>query len=239
MGTLGVTDIAPRERLIVALDVENVAEAEALVARLGETVSFYKIGLQLQYAGGIEFARTLRARGKKVFLDAKLLDIGTTVEKATANIAKLGPNFLTVHAYPKAIRAAVKARGNSPMKILAVTVLTDMDDGDLAALGIAGTARDTVLARARDAIAAGADGVVASGADAHAIRAIAPKGLLIVIPAIRRAGDAANDQARVTTPADAIRAGADHIVVGRPINAAADPKREAEAIVAEIADALG
>ena len=158
--------IPARDRLIVALDVPTVAEAEAMVARLGDSVTFYKVGLQLIFAGGIDFARRLAGEGKQVFLDAKLLDIDNTVEGAVASIVPLGVTFLTVHAYPKAMRAAVAARGRAPLRLLGVTVLTSMDDADLRDAGFAGTAAELVAARAADARAAGMDGIVASPAEA-------------------------------------------------------------------------
>lgn len=224
-------------RLIVALDAPSVQQARALVATLGDSCNFYKIGLSLLFTGGAEFARELSSQGKRVFLDAKLFDISATVERAVTNIAMLGANFLTVHSYPKAIKAAVKARGTNPLKILAVTLLTDMDDSDLKAIGYGKSAKEAVLARARLAMEAGADGVIASGEEAGALRAMAPGGFLIVTPGIRRAGDEAGDQRRIVTPQAAIRAGADHIVVGRPIVEAENPKAEAEAILAEIESA--
>jgi orotidine-5'-phosphate decarboxylase len=230
--------IPPKDRLIVALDVPSVAEAEAMVGRLGDSVAFYKVGLQLVFAGGIDFARALARSGKKVFLDVKLLDIDNTVEGAVANIAAMGMSFVTIHAYPKAMRAAVKARGAAPLKLLGVTVLTSLDEADLAAAGYAGTVAALVAARAADAKAAGMDGVVASPAEAAALRKIVGPGVAIVTPGIRPSGADAGDQKRIATPAAAIAAGADYLVVGRPIIAASDPKKVAEAIQAEIAAAL-
>ena len=226
------------QRLIVALDVPSVHQARALVETLGDSCNFYKIGLQLLFTGGSEFARELADEGKRVFIDAKLLDISATVERAVVNIATLGASFLTVHSYPKAIKAAAKARGTNPLKILAVTVLTDMDDSDLKAIGYGQSAKEAVLMRAKIAMDSGADGVIASGEEAASIRAIAREGFLIVTPGIRRAADAAGGQKRIVTPAQAIKAGADHIVVGRPIVEAAGPAAEARAILAEIESAL-
>lgn len=226
--------IPARDRLIVALDVPNVAEAEATVDRLGDSVTFYKVGLQLVFAGGLPFAERLAKSGKRVFLDVKLLDIDNTVEGAIASIAGLGMTFVTVHAYPKAMRAAVKARGDASLKLLAVTVLTSMDDADVADAGYAGNAADLVLRRARQAREAGIDGIVVSPAEAAAVRAIVGPGMAIVTPGVRPAGTAAGDQRRIATPAAAIRAGADYLVVGRPITGASDPKAAADAIVAEI-----
>lgn len=229
--------IPPRDRLIVALDLPTVGEAEAMVDRLGNAVTFYKVGLQLIYAGGIDFARGLVADGKQVFLDAKLIDIDNTVGRAIESIAGLGVTFVTVYGYPQAIRAAVAARGNAPLKLLAVTVLTSMDDADLATAGYAGTAGRLVAGRAADARTAGMAGIIASPAEAGALRAIVGPDMLIVTPGIRPAGASPGDQKRIATPEAAIRAGADYLVVGRPIANAADPKAAAEAIVAEIATA--
>jgi orotidine-5'-phosphate decarboxylase len=230
--------IPARDRLIVALDVPSVAEAEAMVARLGDSVAFYKVGLQLIYAGGIGLARNLAASGKKVFLDAKLLDIDNTVEGAVTSIVPLGVTFLTVHAYPKAMRAAVRAPGSSALRLLGVTVLTSMDDADLIEAGYAAGADTLVAARAAAARAAGMDGIVASPAEAAAVRRIVGPDMTIVTPGIRPAGTGSDDQKRVATPEAAIRAGADYLVVGRPVTAAADPKSAAETIVAEIEAAL-
>ncbi|HZP20816.1 MAG TPA: orotidine-5'-phosphate decarboxylase [Bauldia sp.] len=230
--------IPPRDRLIVALDLPSVGEARAMAARLGDSVSFYKVGLELIYAGGLPFAAELIRSGKKLFLDAKLLDIDNTVAGAVRSAARLGATFLTVHAYPKAMRAAAGGRGSSPLKLLAVTVLTSMDQADLAAAGYAGTVSDLVARRAADAKAAGMDGIVASPAEAAAVRAIAGPDIAIVTPGVRPAGTDAGDQKRIATPGEAIRAGADYLVVGRPVTGVADPRGAAEAIVAEIAAAL-
>jgi orotidine-5'-phosphate decarboxylase len=226
--------IPARDRLIVALDTPRVADAEALVATLGDTVTFYKVGLQLVFAGGLPFAEKLARAGKSVFLDVKLLDIDNTVAGAVASIAAMGMTFVTVHAYPKAMRAAVAARTGG-LKLLGVTVLTSMDETDLAAAGYAGSVSALVARRAADAKAAGMDGIVASPAEAAAIRAIVGPGIPIITPGIRPAGSDAGDQKRIATPAAAIEAGADYLVVGRPITAAPDPKGAADAIVAEIA----
>jgi len=226
--------LAPRERLIVALDVASVAEAEALVARLGETVSFYKIGYQLAFAGGIDFARALAGAGKRVFLDLKLHDIGHTVARGIESVARLGAAFVTVHAYPQTMHAAVDARRGSDLRVLAVTVLTSYDDADLAAAGYDFTVPELVAERAAQARDVGVDGLVCSGAEAATLRAIVGAGMVLVTPGIRPAGAAAGDQKRVMTPAAAIAAGADHLVVGRPIVAAPDPQAAAAAIIAEI-----
>lgn len=230
--------IPARDRLIVALDLPSVADAEAMVRRLGTSVSFFKVGLELIYAGGVDFARRLAGEGKQVFLDAKLLDIDNTVAGAVRSILPLGVTFLTVHAYPKAMRAAVAARGDAPLRLLGVTVLTSMDDADLRDAGFALSAAETVAARARDAKALGMDGIVASPAEATAVRAIVGPEMAIVTPGIRPAGAASGDQKRTATPAGAIAAGADYLVVGRPVTTAGDPRAEADAIVAEIETVL-
>jgi orotidine-5'-phosphate decarboxylase len=226
--------LAARERLIVALDVASVAEAEALVARLGETVSFYKIGYQLAFAGGIDLARALAGAGKRIFLDLKLHDIGHTVARGIESVARLGAAFVTVHAYPQTMHAAVDARRGSDLRVLAVTVLTSYDDADLAAAGYDFTVPELVAERAAQARDVGVDGLVCSGAEAATLRAIVGAGMVLVTPGIRPAGAAPGDQKRIMTPADAIAAGADHLVVGRPIVAAPDPRAAAAAIVAEI-----
>jgi orotidine-5'-phosphate decarboxylase len=227
----------PRERLIVALDVPSVAEAEAIVVRLGESVSFYKIGYQLAFAGGIDFAGVLASAGKRIFLDLKLHDIGNTVAKGVESVAALGASFLTVHAYPQTMHAAVDARKGSGLRLLAVTVLTSYDDADLAAAGYDFTVSELVGERAAQARDVGIDGLVCSGEEAAMLRPIVGAGMVLVTPGIRPAGAAAGDQKRIMTPAAAIAAGADHLVVGRPIVAAPDPKSAAEAIIAEIAKA--
>jgi orotidine-5'-phosphate decarboxylase len=234
----GAMHIPARDRLIVALDVPSVAQAEAMIARLGGSVTFYKIGLQLIFAGGLPLAERLARADKKVFLDAKLLDIDNTVAGAVSSIAAMGVTFLTIHAYPQVMRAAVAARGNAPLKLLAVTVLTSMDEKDIAAAGYAGKVNDLVARRVADAKAAGIDGIVASPAEAAAIRRIVGPDVAIVTPGIRPAGAAAGDQKRVAGPAEAIRAGADYLVVGRPITGATDPRAAADTIVAEIAAAI-
>ncbi|MGH6707420.1 MAG: orotidine-5'-phosphate decarboxylase [Bradyrhizobium sp.] len=231
--------IAPRDRLIVALDLPGVAEAEAMVARLGDSVTFYKIGYQLGYAGGLPLARQLSAAGKKVFLDLKMHDIGNTVARGVESVAKLGATFLTVHAYPQTMKAAVEARAGSSLKILAVTVLTSYDDGDLHAAGYRLSVSDLVEARAQQAQVLGVDGIVSSPEEAASLRKIVGHQMNLVTPGIRPAGSATGDQKRIMTPARAIAAGADYLVVGRPITEAADPKTAADAIQTEIAQALG
>ena len=227
----------PRERLIVALDVPSVAEAEALVVRLGDSVRFYKIGYQLAFAGGIDFARVLAGAGKQIFLDLKLHDIGNTVAKGVESVARLGATFLTVHAYPQTMHAAVDGRSGSDLRLLAVTVLTSYDDADLAAAGYDFTVSELAAERAAQARDVGIDGLVCSGEEAAALRPIVGNGMVLVTPGIRPAGAEAGDQKRVMTPAAAIAAGADYLVVGRPIVAAPDPKAAADVIVAEIASA--
>jgi len=231
--------IEARERLIVALDVPSVAQANAMVTRLGDSVRFYKIGYQLAFAGGISFAGELIAAGKQVFLDLKLHDIGNTVAKGVESVAQLGATFLTVHAYPQTMKAAVEGRAGSDLRILAVTVLTSYDDGDLHAAGYRLNVTDLVEARAQQAQVLGVDGLVSSPEEAASLRKIVGHQMNLVTPGIRPAGAAAGDQKRVMTPARAIAAGADYLVVGRPILEAADPRAAADAIQAEIAQALG
>ena len=232
--------IAPRDRLIVALDLPSVAAAEAMVARLGDAVSFYKIGYQLAFAGGLSFAEGLARSGRQVFLDLKLHDIGNTVAKGVDSVARLGATFLTVHAYPQTMKAAVEARGqsgSSTLRILAVTVLTSYDDADLAAAGYDFTVAELVAERAAQARDIGVDGLVCSAEEAAALRPLVGRGMALVTPGIRPAGADSGDQKRIMTPAAAIAAGADYLVVGRPVVAAADPKAAAQAIIAEIAGA--
>jgi orotidine-5'-phosphate decarboxylase len=226
--------VAPRERLIVALDLSSVEAAEAMVARLGDAVSFYKIGYQLAFAGGLAYAQKLAGSGKRVFLDLKLHDIGNTVAHGVKSVARLGATFLTVHAYPQTMQAAVEAREGG-LRILAVTVLTSYDDGDLKAAGYDAVVKTLVAARAEQARLIGVDGLVCSPEEAASVRPIAGADMVLVTPGVRPAGAAAGDQKRIMTPAAAIAAGADYLVVGRPIVAASDPRAAAEAIVAEIA----
>ncbi len=226
-----------RERLIVALDLPSVQAAESMVSKLGDTVRFYKIGYQLAYAGGLPFAADLIASGKQVFLDLKLHDISNTVAKGVESVAQLGATFLTVHAYPQTMKAAVAARGNSGLKILAATVLTSYDDADLSAAGYKLGVSALVAQRAKQARDLNVDGLVCSAEEAANLRKLIGPGMSLVTPGIRPAGSARDDQKRIMTPAKAIAAGADYLVVGRPILAAPDPKAAAEAIVAEIARA--
>ena len=227
-----------RDRLIVALDLPSVGQAEAMVTRLGDAVSFYKIGYQLAFAGGLSLAESLVRADKRVFLDLKLHDIGNTVAKGVASIARLGATFLTVHAYPQTMKAAVDARGTSGLKILAVTVLTSYDDTDLAAAGYELTVGDLAAERAAQARDIGVDGVVCSPEEAGRLRAIVGPDMLLVTPGIRPSGSDAGDQKRIMTPGEAIVAGADYLVVGRPILRAPDPKAAANAVADEIARAI-
>jgi len=232
------TDIAPRDRLIVALDLPGVVAAEAMIDRLGDSVTFYKIGYQLAFAGGLPLVRQLADAGKKVFIDLKLHDIGNTVARGVESVAALGATFLTVHAYPQTMKAAVEGRAGSNLKILAVTVLTSYDDGDLHAAGYRLGVSDMVAARAQQAQVLGIDGLVCSPEEVASLRKIVGHQISLVTPGIRPAGAASGDQKRIMTPARAIAAGADYLVVGRPVMEAADPKAAAEAIQAEIAQAL-
>ncbi|MGD9541801.1 orotidine-5'-phosphate decarboxylase [Methylocystis sp.] len=224
-----------RERLIVALDVERVAEARALVAALGDTVSFFKVGMELAYApGGFDFARELKASGKRVFLDLKLHDIGATVERATRQIARLGVDFLTVHAFPQTMAAARQGASEGALKLLAVTVMTSYDDADLTEAGYACGVADLVARRALQAKEARVDGLILSPMELSAIRPIVGPDMLLVTPGVRPAGADLGDQKRVMTPGEAIAASANYIVVGRPITRAADPAVAAEAVAQEI-----
>jgi len=228
--------LKPRDRLIVALDVSSVEAAQALVTRLGESVTFYKIGYQLAFGGGLSYAQSLIDAGKQVFIDLKLHDIGNTVAQGVKSVARLGATFLTVHAYPQTMKAAVEAR-EGRLRILAVTVLTSLDDADLEAAGYATTVTALVAHRAAQARDIGVDGLVCSPEEAATVRGIVGDRLCLVTPGIRPAGAEAGDQKRIATPAAAIAAGADYLVVGRPIIAAPDPRTAAEAIVAEISKA--
>jgi len=228
------------DRLIVALDVPNVVAGLEIARQLGDTVSFYKIGLGMLTGGGLALANELKHEwGKRIFLDMKFFDIPATVEAAVRSIAQFDLDFLTVHGDPHVVRAAKEGAAGSGLKILAVTVLTAMDRADLdASMIVAGEMADIVTERAARAFAAGADGVIASPHEAARIRALpGAAGRLIVTPGVRPAGSAANDQKRIATPRDAVAMGADHIVVGRPVWAAPDPAAAARAIVAELAGA--
>jgi len=229
----------PDERIICALDVPTTAEARVLVERVGDAVGFYKIGLQLFAADGMDLARELKADGRKVFLDWKLHDIGATVEKAAANLAASGCDLLTVHARPQVMAAAARGVAGSGLKVLGVTVLTSLTAGDVAADDHSLSPAELVELRVRQALDAGIDGVVSSPHEAARVREIAVAAgrpdFLIVTPGVRPAGAALDDQARAATPETALKAGATHLVIGRPITAAADPRRAALAVAESIA----
>jgi len=224
-------------RLIVPLDVPTTDEARRMVETLGESVSFYKVGLELFATDGMALARELKAQGKQVFLDWKLHDIGVTVQRAAAALADTGCDLLTVHGEPQVMASAVRGRGRSGLKVLAVTVLTSLSDEDLREVGYVDGARALVERRIHQAIHAGCDGVVASPHEADLARSLGGKDFLVVTPGVRPDWAAKNDQARVATPVEALRSGASHIVCGRPITAANDPRAAAERIVAEMAGA--
>ncbi len=227
------------DRLIVALDLADPAQARALVERLGQSVNFYKIGLELAYsASGLALADELSAQGKRIFLDLKLHDIANTVKRATAQLARRGVEFLTIHAYPQTMAAAKEGAAGSGLKLIAVTAMTSYNDADLAEAGYHVTVRDLVLRRAAQAKAIGIDGLVASAQEIADLRNRVGR-MILIAPGIRPAGGEWGDQKRVATPSAAIRAGADYLVVGRPIVEAADPRAAAEAIQAEIAAARG
>jgi orotidine-5'-phosphate decarboxylase len=229
------SDVPLDRRLVVALDVPNVDEAKTLVHRLGDAAKFYKIGLELAFGGGLKLAEELRDQGKWIFLDMKLLDIGNTVEKAVANVARLGFKFLTVHGQDtKTLQAAIDGRGASDLGLLAVTVLTNYTSDDLREQGTLEDTAALTLRRARLAYKLGFDGVIASGYEAEAIRRATSSRFVIKTPGIRPAGSSANDQARVMTPRQAIVNGANYLVVGRPIIHASDPKRIAQQITHDI-----
>lgn len=224
-------------RLIVPLDVPTTDEARRMVETLGDSVSFYKVGLELFATDGMALARELKAQGKQVFLDWKLHDIGVTVQRAAAALADAGCDLLTVHGEPQVMASAVRGRGRSGLKVLAVTVLTSLSDEDLREVGYVDGARALVERRIHQAIHAGCDGVVASPHEADLARSLGGKDFLVVTPGVRPDWAAKNDQARVATPVEALRSGASHIVCGRPITAANDPRAAAERIVAEMAGA--
>jgi len=232
--TMRFENLTAGERLIVALDVPTLEEAKEVVSSLGDSVAFYKIGHQLAFVGGLDLARSLKEEGKSVFLDMKLLDIDNTIEKGVANIARIGVDMLTLHAYPKAMRAAVKAAKGSDLCLLGVTVLTSMDEADLKDAGYHFDPRTLVARRAEQAAAAGMGGIVCSAEEAAAVRKIIGPDMALVTPGIRPKGADAGDQKRVMTPADAILAGSSHLVVGRPIVGAKDRKQAANTILDEI-----
>jgi orotidine-5'-phosphate decarboxylase len=229
----------PRDRLIVALDFPEVDAAKHCVRQIGDQVSFYKIGLELVLSGGLDLVRQLKGEGKRVFLDMKLLDIANTVEKATAAAARLGVDLLTIHGHDrKTLQAAAAGRGTAPMQIVSVTVMTHLTADDLRQQGSGLTPAELVSQRAAMAAEAGIDGVVASAQEARMLRQQLGTGFLIVTPGIRPAGADAGDQSRVSTPAMALTAGADYLVIGRPITAAADPAKALNALISEMAAVL-
>lgn len=221
-------------RCFVALDLPSVAEADAMVERLGDAVDSYKIGLQLLPIGGVELGQRLKTMGKNVFYDFKFHDIGATVEKAARSIAGLNADLLTVHARPDVMRSAVAGRGGAPLKILGVTVLTSLDQQALNAIGYNDNAEALVMRRVQQALDAGIDGVVSSPLEAAAIRAVVPDSFLVVTPGVRPKGADAGDQKRIATPSSALQSGATHLVIGRPITQAPDPRAAALAIAAEM-----
>jgi orotidine-5'-phosphate decarboxylase len=233
-----VTQLDARDRVIIALDVASIAEAESLVEHLGDAGNFYKIGMELAYIGGIDFGKRLIAAGKKVFFDLKLHDIPNTVERSTAQIAGTGATFMTVHAYPQTLAAATKGAAGSSLGILGVSILTSMSDDDAARAGYGMGITDLVRRRARQAQESHATGLVCSPLEIAVVRETVGQSLKIVTPGVRPAGSDKGDQKRVMTPFKAIKAGADHLVVGRPITQAKDPAAAAQAIVAEVAEAL-
>jgi orotidine-5'-phosphate decarboxylase len=228
---------AMKEKLIVGLDVPTVAEAEKVVRELDGAAGFYKIGYQLAFAGGLDFARELASGGARIFLDMKLLDIDNTVARGVESIARMGMSMLTVHAYPRVMRAAAEAAKGSGLTILAVSVLTSMDARDMEEAGYRDDPRALVVRRAGQAREAGVGGIVCSAAEAAAVRGVVGGDMAVVTPGIRPAGSDHGDQKRVTTPADAMRAGASHLVVARPILGAVDRRKAALSILAEMQSA--
>jgi orotidine-5'-phosphate decarboxylase len=220
--------------IIVALDVENAAEARRIVNAVGDAASFYKVGLELYASAGIEIVRELKGQGKHVFLDLKLYDIGETVKRAVVQIAKSGADYLTIHAMRQVMQAAAAGRGDSAMKLLGVTVLTSVDDRDLAEDGYTASASELVDRRVRNAMADGVEGIVCSALDVARVRRIYAEGIL-VIPGVRSSGAAVGDQKRVATPAQAIADGADHLVIGRQVTRSSDPRGEVLKVLDEIA----
>lgn len=220
--------------LIIALDLESADQARALVHELGDSVSFYKVGMELYAAAGMEFVRELVGQGKQVFLDMKFYDIGETVKRAVAQVAHTGVTFLTVHGSGSVMRAAVEGRADSNLKLLAVTVLTSFDQQDLADLGYSCPISDLVALRVRKAVEAGIDGIVCSPLEAASVRALAGLDALLVTPGVRSAGAPTGDQKRIATPAEALRDGANYLVMGRQITRAANPKEEVHRVLEEI-----
>ncbi len=232
------THIKPADRLILALDVRTVDEAKRLVDQLDGLVSFFKIGIVLHTASGLELVKWLVGSGKRAFLDLKFFDIRETVREAVARVADLGATFLTIHGNAEIIRGAVEGRGNSDLKLLAVTVLTNLDAGDIRDLGFPVSLDELVLHRARLAVKSGCDGIVASPNEVGAIRAALGEEPLVVTPGIRPESSSRNEQKRIATPAQALRSGSDYLVVGRPIRTAPDPREAAVAIIREMERAL-
>jgi orotidine-5'-phosphate decarboxylase len=229
----------PSERLIIALDTPSADAAMALVRGIGDAGAFYKIGMELVYAGGLSLVERLSGEGKKVFLDLKLHDIPNTVERATAQVARLGASFLTVHAYPQTMKAALAGAAGTTLQLLGVTVLTSMNDKDLLEAGYAAGVETTVVHRARQARSRGMPGLILSPHELTMVRAAIGPQMLLVTPGIRPQGSGAGDQKRVMTPTEAMAAGADYIVVGRPVTEAKEPREAAAAIAAEIERGLG
>jgi orotidine-5'-phosphate decarboxylase len=221
--------------IIIALDVESVDHARALVAQIGDSVDFYKVGMELYAAAGMDFVSELTSSGKQVFLDLKFHDIGETVKRAVSQVAKRGVRFLTVHAVDSVMRAAVEGKGSSSLQILGVTVLTDVDQKDLDAMGFACSLQDLVARRASSAAAIGVDGLVCSPLEVAAVRAIVGPKTVLVTPGVRSAGASAGDQKRIATPRQAIADGADYLVIGRQVTRSADPKAQVARILDEIA----
>jgi orotidine-5'-phosphate decarboxylase len=226
--------LEPHDPLIVALDFDSESAAAALIAALGDDISFYKVGMELYASTGMQFVRELMASGKNVFLDLKFYDIPETVKRAVAQVAHVGVRFLTVHGSNAVMRAAVEGRGETKLRLLAVTVLTSFDETDLNELGYPVPVSDLVTLRVRNAVACGMDGLVASALEARRIRAQAGPDALIVTPGVRSKGAAAGDQKRVATPAEAIHDGADYLVIGRQVTRAHDPLQAVRDIRAEL-----
>lgn len=225
---------APDSPVIVALDLESGAEALALIEKVGDAISFYKVGLELYTAAGMNFVRELRSRGRRVFLDLKLYDIGETVKRAVAQVSHAGVDFLTVHGSLAVMQAAVVGKGSADLKLLAVTVLTSFDESDLRQLGYPCSVSELVQLRVHNAMAAGIDGIVCSPLEVAGVRAITGPSAALVTPGVRSAGSATGDQKRVATPAEAIANGANYVVVGRQITRASDPRAEALKVLEEI-----
>lgn len=224
----------PHDPVIIALDFESAAEADSLVNSLGDSAGFYKVGMELYAAAGMDYVRSLTDRGKRVFLDMKYYDIGETVRRAVAVAARSGATFLTIHSVGQVMRAALEGRGDSPMKLIAVTVLTSFDQSDIREAGYDMAIADLVAQRVRLAMECRMDGLVASPLEARAIRNLTGSGALLITPGVRSRGAATGDQKRVATPAEAVRDGADYLVIGRQVSRAADPRAALAAIHAEL-----